>query len=67
MDIVLDTNCLLMSLSRHSQYYTVWRKLLDGDYVLCYSNDILSEYEEILIQKLGQRIATNDVHVHVTF
>jgi len=25
MNIVLDTNCLLMSLSRRSAYYPVWR------------------------------------------
>lgn len=25
MNIVLDTNCLLMSLSRKSRYYPVWR------------------------------------------
>ena len=25
MNIVLDTNCLLMSLSRRSRYYPVWR------------------------------------------
>ena len=24
MNIVLDTNCLLMSLSRRSQYYPIW-------------------------------------------
>lgn len=28
MNIVLDTNCLLMSLSRRSQYYPVWCVML---------------------------------------
>jgi len=59
MNVVLDTNCLLMSLSRRSQYYTVWRSLVRGEYVLCYSNEILTEYEEILTQKMGPRIANN--------
>lgn len=59
MKVVLDTNCLLMSLSRRSQYYIVWRKLVNGDYVLCYSNEILMEYEEILTKKLGASIASN--------
>ena len=59
MNVVLDTNCLLMSLSRRSQYYPVWRSLVRGEYVLCYSNEILAEYEEILTQKMGPIIASN--------
>lgn len=48
MNIVLDTNCLLMSLSRRSAYYPVWRDFVDGKYTLCVTNDILAEYDEIL-------------------
>ncbi len=59
MNIVLDTNCLLMSLSRRSQYYPVWRDFVDGKYTLCISNEILDEYEEILTQKVGPQIASN--------
>lgn len=59
MDVVLDTNCLLMSLSRRGRYYEVWRSLVRGEYVLCYSNEILMEYEEILTQKMGAYIASN--------
>lgn len=59
MNIVLDTNCLLMSLSRRSPYHKVWQSLLRGEYVLCYSNEILEEYEEILTQKMGHNIANN--------
>ena len=59
MDIVLDTNCLLMSLSRRSRYYPVWRDFVDGKYTLCITNEILAEYEEILTQKVGPQIASN--------
>ena len=59
MDIVLDANCLLMSLSRRSPYYPVWREFVDGKYTLCVTNEILSEYEEKLIEKVGQEIASN--------
>lgn len=59
MNIVLDTNCLLMSLSRRSIYYPVWRDFVDGKYTLCITNDILAEYEEILTQKVGPEIASN--------
>ena len=59
MNIVLDTNCLLMSLSRRSPYYPVWRDFVDGKYTLCITNEILAEYEEILTDKVGAEIASN--------
>ena len=49
--IVLDTNCLISSLPKKGKYY--------NKYILCYTNEILTEYEEILSQKLGQTIAQN--------
>lgn len=59
MNVVLDTNCLLMSLSRRSSYYPVWRDFVDGKYTLCVTNEILAEYEEILSEKVGAEIASN--------
>ena len=59
--IVLDTNCLLASLSRHSRYYPVWKGLQTGKYVLCLSNDILEEYEEIIGLKTSPEVARNVV------
>ena len=59
MNIVLDTNCLLMSLSRRSVYYPVWQDFVKGKYTLCITNEILAEYEEILTQKVGSEIASN--------
>lgn len=61
MDVVLDTNCLLMSLSSKGMYYPIWRDLLDGKYTLCFSNEILTEYEEILTEKVGKSVAENIV------
>lgn len=57
--IVLDTNCLVASLSRHSKYYPVWRGLQTGKYVMCLSNDILEEYEEIIGLKTTPEVARN--------
>ena len=59
--IVLDTNCLVASLSRHSQYYPVWKGLQTGQYVLCLTNDILEEYEEIIGHKTSAEVARNVV------
>ena len=59
--IVLDTNCLVSSLPRKGKYYQVWQDFFAGKYTLCYTNEILTEYEEILTQKMGKMIAQNVV------
>lgn len=56
--IVLDTNCLIQIISRHSPRYFLWEKFLYGEYILCVTNDILEEYEEILCQKTNRQIAS---------
>lgn len=61
MRIVLDTNCLLASLSKRGAFYNVWRGLQEGKYTLCVSNEILEEYEEIFAQKTTPVIASNVV------
>lgn len=62
--VVLDTNCLLQSLSQRSQYYKVWEDFVMGRYVLCVSNEILEEYEEIIsshMSSLAARIAMETI------
>lgn len=46
--IVLDTNSLLQSISQRSKSYRVWESFILGKYILCVSNEILEEYEEII-------------------
>lgn len=58
-NIVLDTNCLVISFSRRSPYFKIWQDFFDGKFNLCITNEILGEYEEILTQKLGNKIASN--------
>ena len=41
--IVLDTNCLLQSLSRRGKYYDVWEAFILGKYTLCVTTEILAE------------------------
>ena len=57
--IVLDTNCLIASLSRHGEYYSVWKDFQAGKYTLCVSTPILQEYEEIIGQKTSVVVAKN--------
>lgn len=56
-NIVLDTNCLLQIIARHSKNYFLWKGFLNGDYNLCYTTEILEEYEEILSMKATPLIA----------
>ena len=48
MRIVLDTNCLIQSVSPRSRYYAVWESLVSGQNTLCVTNEIITEYLEIL-------------------
>lgn len=50
-DIVLDTNCLVSSLKRTSKYYPVWKDFMSGKYCLCFTDEILDEYQEIIEQR----------------
>lgn len=38
--VVLDTNCLIASLSKRGKYFQVWKDLHAGKYMLCVSNDM---------------------------
>ena len=49
--IVVDTNCLLAVLPSQSPYHKVWVDFLENRLEICVSNEILTEYEEILAQK----------------
>ena len=60
-NIVLDTNCLIASLSKKGNYFKVWTDLHAGKYILCVSNEILTEYEEIIALKTNPIIAANVV------
>lgn len=57
--IVLDTNCLLMSIPKNSPYREVWNAFLEERIILCVSNEILEEYLEILSRKITESIANN--------
>ncbi len=61
--IVLDTNCLLMSLPKISPYRMIWDDFLAGKLILCVTNEIVEEYLEIIEQKTTAEIASNVVSV----
>jgi len=55
--IVLDTNCLIQSISRRSRYYRIWSDFIAGRYVLCVTTEIIEEYAEILSRHLSSNVA----------
>ncbi|MCQ2351320.1 MAG: putative toxin-antitoxin system toxin component, PIN family [Paludibacteraceae bacterium] len=57
MKIVLDTNVLVRILYPNSVNHLVWEKLLDAEYIICYTTDILLEYEEILTELFSVNVA----------
>ena len=48
MKIVLDTNCLLVSVQEYSDYFWLWQAFCEKKIDLCYTDEILNEYQEIL-------------------
>lgn len=59
--VVLDNNALVQTLPTRSHYHKIWTDFLAGSYCLCVSNEILSEYEEILAQHASPEVAHNVV------
>lgn len=49
--VVIDTNCLLQILGAKSKYHFLFESFLQFGYVMCISNEVLLEYEEILRMK----------------
>lgn len=59
MIVILDTNALLVSIPKKSPFRPVFDALISGTFQLVISNDILSEYVEIVEQKSSALVASN--------
>ena len=57
--IVLDTNVVVSMIGRTSEHRWIFDKILASEFLLCISNEILLEYEEILAAKTTPEIASN--------
>ena len=66
MNIVLDTNSLIMSISPRSPYRSVWQSFLCGDYTLCISNEIIEEYAEVMARNISPRVSEAIVYAILT-
>jgi uncharacterized protein len=56
MKVVLDTNILFVILSNKSNYRKIFDAFLDEKYTLCFTNEILEEYREIISNKMSPHI-----------
>ena len=59
MKVILDTNILLISLPSKSKYRPIFDSLINNKFQLMITNEILSEYLEIIEQKTNSEIANN--------
>jgi len=59
MIVVLDINALLVSIPRKSIYRPILDALIEGKFQLVLSNDILSEYTEVIERKANTIVANN--------
>ncbi len=48
MRVVIDTNCLLVSISSKSSYHWLVEAISKQRFTLCLSNEVLTEYVEII-------------------
>jgi uncharacterized protein len=53
MNVILDTNVFMVSLASHSKYHLIYQSLLNNVYNLYVSNEILTEYDEVISERLG--------------
>jgi putative PIN family toxin of toxin-antitoxin system len=61
MKIVLDTNCLLVSIQDYSDFFWLWQAFRTKKFTLCYTNEILNEYHEILSHYYSPSVADSIV------
>ena len=59
LNIVLDTNVLLVSISEFSKYHWLFRYIIDKQFNLHLTIEILTEYEEIIGRKLNNETANS--------
>lgn len=58
--VILDTNVFLVTLSPYSKYAPIFDALIDEKYILVVSNEILTEYAEIISKRYDQE-TVNDI------
>jgi putative PIN family toxin of toxin-antitoxin system len=63
LKIVLDTNILLISVSRKSRFNKILQSFLDEKFIICITDEILYEYEEILKKYFNDEFVRNTLQL----
>jgi putative PIN family toxin of toxin-antitoxin system len=63
MNVVVDTNVFVISLTSKSPYHKIFTALRNRQYSIAVSNDILLEYHEIIAQKYSVRTAHDFINL----
>lgn len=66
MKIVLDTNILLISIPKNSKYRLIFDSFLSKKFSIGFSNEILSEYSEIIAQKANAIVSSNIIEMLIS-
>lgn len=53
MNVILDTNVFMVSLASRSKFHLIYQALLNNVYNLYVSNEILTEYDEVISERLS--------------
>ncbi len=59
LQIVVDTNVLLVSISEYSKYHWLFLSILNNEFDILLSNEILLEYSEVFADKMGEATSNN--------
>ncbi len=57
MKVVLDSNTLLVAIGKRSRYRPIWEAFINGKYSLFLSEEIVHEYEEVLLEHAAPNAA----------
>ena len=66
INIVLDTNSLIIAISAKNDCHKVWQSFLNGDYTLCISNEIVEEYLEVMTRNINKYVAETIIYTILT-
>jgi uncharacterized protein len=57
LKIVIDTNILLVSISSRSEFHWIYQGIINNDFDVAVTTEILNEYEEIISKKWLPEVA----------
>ena len=60
--LVIDTNVFLVILAKKYKYYWLFEAILQDKFDFCVSNEILTEYQEIIEKRYGVEITTETLN-----